>query len=319
MKRFLIKLFLGFLLFVVVNAILIFAVPKDQNNYYFAYQDKINRLEELSEPRLIFMGGSSVAYSTNTKLIADSLKMNAVNMGLHAGIGIRYLMDDLLQYIRKGDVVVVQIEYGNLVSGGNGDPENLPEFMVINNWGGISHLNIYQWKCIARGLPLVAYGNFKRSIKYMITHTWDHSTSGPTYIYGRDVFNEYGDEILHYKYPNVEVLIPSNKRKITVSDEFFQWLKLCLDNYRREGAKVVVLPPVCIQSKFKSDYDNQMAEHFYSIGYPYAVDPEYMSLPDSCAFNTGYHMNADGTMQNSQKMARILRNCLNDKCSRNNK
>ena len=314
MKKFLIKVIFGFLMFILVNAMLVCLVPKDQNNYYFAWKDKIERLQSLQSPRLILVGGSSVVYSTDTKMLGDSLGMTAYNMGLHAGIGIKYPVDDLLQYIRKGDIVVLQIEYPNLVSGGNGDPENLPEFMVINDWHGFSHLTTGQWSSIARGLPFVALGNLKRIIKRCIGRSWNHASMGPTYEYGRDGFNYYGDEIMHYKYPDKTIILPEKKDKRPISEKFVTWLFAVKNKYEQAGAQIILMPPVCIESQFKLDYNEEYMEKLRKLGCPYIVDPRNMIQPDSLAFDTGYHMNVEGTRRNSLNMIKVLKPIV---CSKN--
>jgi len=50
-------------------------------------------------------------YSFNSKMILDSLNINPINKGVNAGIGLIYMMDEILPYIKEGDIIVISPEY----------------------------------------------------------------------------------------------------------------------------------------------------------------------------------------------------------------
>jgi hypothetical protein len=47
-------------------------------------------------------------------------------------------------YIKEGDVVVMQLEYGNFFNGGNGESETYPVFVKSTNWRYVHQLNVAQ-------------------------------------------------------------------------------------------------------------------------------------------------------------------------------
>ena len=110
MKRFWLKGLLVVFLFVVANAVLLWGIPKDGNAYECEYNHKVELIASTPQPRIILIGGSTVAFGTDSRRIMDSLHCHVVNFGLNKGVGIRYLLDDCLQYVRKGDVIVFQIQ-----------------------------------------------------------------------------------------------------------------------------------------------------------------------------------------------------------------
>lgn len=68
-------------------------------------------------PRIIFVGGSNLAFGLDSQRIKDSLNINVINYGLHAGIGLKYMVDDISTYARKGDIIVFAPEYSHFYSG----------------------------------------------------------------------------------------------------------------------------------------------------------------------------------------------------------
>lgn len=92
---------------------LVLLIPKNENQYLCEYIHKLELLEKVDSPRVVIIGGSSVAYGTDSRMISDSLGLHFINFGLHAGLGIKYPLEDYLNYMKKGDVVILQMEYSN--------------------------------------------------------------------------------------------------------------------------------------------------------------------------------------------------------------
>ena len=63
----------------------------EQDGYLQAYNKKCQLLEDTPSPRIIFVGGSNLAFGLDSQRIKDSLNINVINYGLHAGIGLKYM------------------------------------------------------------------------------------------------------------------------------------------------------------------------------------------------------------------------------------
>jgi hypothetical protein len=83
----------------------------EANDYLLAIRTKHENLSRLKSPRILFMGGSSAAFGIDSKSIGDSLNMNGFNLGLHAGLGIKFMVNEALDVVRPGDVLIVSTEY----------------------------------------------------------------------------------------------------------------------------------------------------------------------------------------------------------------
>lgn len=308
MNKFIIKALSLIVLFIVVVMILIFAMPKDNNSYFSEYRCKIHLLESVAQPRVIIIGGSGVAFGTDSKRIKDSLNINVVNFGLHAGLGIRYPLEDCLEYIKKGDIVAIQMEYENYFSGGNGGPEAFLPFMISTGWRKTHNLNIYQWENIFLGIKDVCKANLTRLAFFLITKSFDKKPSGMTFEYAKSGFNEYGDEVSHLKYPSKHIEIPQKAGGKSINESFIMWLSQVIDKYEHAGAKVYMMPPPCSMSQFKASYDKNISKALDKIHHPFIVEPASNAFDDSCSFDTGYHMNKVGVCLNTNNIIKALRN-----------
>ncbi len=71
---------------------------------------KNQRLRDAPGPRLIFVGGSNLAFSLDSTQVEAALPFHAVNMGLDALLGMDFLLREVRGPLRRGDVVVLSFE-----------------------------------------------------------------------------------------------------------------------------------------------------------------------------------------------------------------
>lgn len=303
MQRFLIKFSILAVVFAAVNLLLLFCVPKDKNFYLAEYSEKVALLDTTAQPRMVFIGGSNIPFGINSETISDSLHYHAINFGLHGGIGPRYLLTDCLPYMKKGDVAVLQLEYEHFYNGGNGESYLL--FMMANDWRHCDLLNLTQWKYILTDIPGQAVFNAKRLRKYVTKHTFDTPSDGKKFDYAKSGFNAWGDEVSHLQFLS-SYSQPEQPETKVVDKEFVDWLAEAIVKYEEAGVKVVMLPPVCVESQFKASYNEDIAKELERIHRPYITAPAAMVLDDSCAFNTGYHVNRKGVELNTQRIISVL-------------
>ena len=115
MRRFVIR-FCGF---VALQALVLMGVYRldvadSRNSYMAVIRDKIHRLRSLPSPKLVLVGGSNVAFGMDTPRLERELRLAAVNMGLHAGLGVGLPLRMVEPHLGRGDVVVVSFEYESL-------------------------------------------------------------------------------------------------------------------------------------------------------------------------------------------------------------
>ena len=305
MKRFLLRL--SFLLssFGGLHLLLILAIPADRNQYLNAFNRKLQLLIDTPSPRIIFMGGSNTAFGIDSRMVEDSLGLPVVNYGLHAGIGLRFPMTVALPYLRVGDIVVLQAEYGNYFEEAC-NAETMPKLMTATRWRFATRLSAAEWKAVITGMPMLALSHLKRLLLYPFRKSFDTPMPKDHFVYNAAGFNAYGDEVSHLRFLSSYVA-SSYKETRPVREEFIGWLRDVLTDIKQCGVTFVMLPPSCVDSYFKGHYRNDIASALQKIGHPYVISPLSMILPDSLAFDSGYHLNALGVEMNTRKIIEIIK------------
>lgn len=96
--------------------VLFWFLPGPYNHPLAALLNKFEQLEQAPSPRLIFVGGSGLYCGLDSALVEKETGRSVVNMGLWAGFGIRFVLEEVLPHVRSGDVVVAIPEYGSLTT-----------------------------------------------------------------------------------------------------------------------------------------------------------------------------------------------------------
>ena len=122
MKSFLKKILISgcvFILSLVLIAIISHAIFSASNvNYLASFEDKVNLIKQNSgRKRIVFVGGSSLTFGLNSKILSDSLNVDVVNLSLHGGIGLNNEIDLFLRYFDKErDIIIISAEFETLAS-----------------------------------------------------------------------------------------------------------------------------------------------------------------------------------------------------------
>ena len=305
MKRFLRRFALLLLLFVTLHLVLVFVIPADRNQYLNAYNRKQQLLDEVPSPRIIFMGGSNTAFGLDSRMVMDSLKLPVINHGLHGGIGLRFPMTEALPRLRQGDIVVLQAEY-SIFFEETCNAETMPKLMAATRWQGVARLSAAEWNVVLSGMPMLALSHLKRLMLYPFRHSFNTPAARDHFVYTASGFNEYGDEVSHLQFPATPYAASAYKETRPVRPAFIRWLRDILHDMEQRGVRLVMLPPACVDSYFTGHYNSGIADALRSIGHPYIVQPATMTVPDSLAFDSGYHLNAHGIELNTRRIIGIL-------------
>lgn len=176
-----------------------------QDSYAAAQVDKIALLENTASPRIIFVGGSNVAFGVDSAMVQATTGYHVVNMGLNGNLGLRYMLSVVQAYVQPGDLVVIMPEYQQFLN----DNDNLgPIFvqMLIANPELVKYLSSpKEIVAIAQLFPYVYTQAFKSIIKDIQQRDCIFCPNDEQ-IYYRAAFNAYGDVISHEKiHPTREI------------------------------------------------------------------------------------------------------------------
>lgn len=100
-----------FLLPFIVIAVTAFILPPVYSDTFVGeLGDKYDRLCATEEPKIVVIGGSSVAFGLDSPMIEEHLSMPVVNFGLYANLGTKVMLDLSRAGIGEGDIVILAPE-----------------------------------------------------------------------------------------------------------------------------------------------------------------------------------------------------------------
>ena len=297
MKKVFIKTALLFFLIIFSIASIIFLVSplvRNSNDYVAATIDKENRLHSLTSPKIIFVGGSNLAFGINSKTIGEQFHYPVVNMSLHGGLGLSYMLNEALDGIYKSDVVFISTEYYldkpeiKLLTQLIDANPNAKKYIKIKTEDIVSfYLNDLQ-RCVTS------------SVKELGKSFSDN-------IYIRNGFTAEGDLISHLNKKNVQIDPPKLKEIDYTNDLLL--LNAFIDSVKKREAKVYFLFPTYQQTAFNLnkkavlDFSSLLNKNLKCsiINTPYTF-----VYNDSLFFNSEYHLNKGGRVLRTQKLIEIL-------------
>jgi len=313
MKRFLLRCILFTLLLGAVLCAALFWVknPVAGESVLGALPDKHELLEKAPSPKIIFVGGSNLSFGLDSERISEAFHMPVVNTGIHGGIGLKYMMSDVLPYVRKNDIVVLAPEYAyfhDLIYYGEIELVSVL-FDVFPE--GRQFISLHQWERLA---PSV--------LRYAATKIMDiplgvvRSLMGQpktTDIYRRQSFNRFGDAVAHWNKPN-EIVVCAEKcsGKETVNPDVLADIHEFKSNVQKTGALLIMLPPVYQECSFnhREFIINRIEYELRKNGPAYMASPLRYRLPDGYFLNTPYHLNKKGVDLRTTMMIEDLKRLL---------
>ena len=199
MRKFLRNLLLALIPVAVINALcwgtLVFLAWQDDLTYvnYASALDKEKRLEELgNQSRLLIIGGSNARFGFDSSILRDTLHLEPVNMGIHIGLGLNYMFEEVYDHLRKGDVLLVSAEYNHFLKEGSyyGDEGLTDMYLIKHEWG----------KALYNMVNTHNFFSMYRLIRKRVKRIGMDIEDIPENMEVRTKYNEYGDYTGHYKF-----------------------------------------------------------------------------------------------------------------------
>lgn len=219
--------------FVMVLSVAIFAPPQYENTFIGELSAKYERLNSIEEPKIVVIGGSSVAFGIDSALIEKYTKMPVVNFGLYATLGTKLMLDLSRSAIGKDDIVIIAPELNEQTYSLYFNAESTLQ-ALDGNFSMIKDIDSENYSALFGAMWDFA----QDKIGYII----DEDAPDPTGVYNSKNFNEYGDldwdrdENIMPGYFDENVTIDPDTSIIT--DEFVNYLNDYAVFCRERGASV---------------------------------------------------------------------------------
>ncbi len=290
-------------------AVIVIFLPKifspiisEPTNYVASTIDKELRLNKLKSPKLIIVGGSGSAYSIDSKMLEDSLKIPVVNMAVAYGLGLEYMLEEVKESIGKGDKILVIPEFylpyeGNrklmtLVNDLNSDAYKFSKLDLLEKINFI----------------LVNFQRVGSSIFYKILKKANDEN-----ITYRSSFNEMGDMVFHLDKKNIRPLKDKEKLYNNLYNNEINHLNTFMKYVKLKDAEVFYSFPAYPITEFQANkgainfFEKRIKEKF--IG-NILNSVEVNLYPEADFFDTVYHLNKNGRAKRSEYLVKTLRENL---------
>ncbi len=300
MGRFLKKITLFIILLVSVLGLSLMLIPYKKlgtSTFLFSILDKHRLLRSVASPKLILVGGSNLGFGLDSERISQEFQVRTVNMGIHGGLGLRYMLNDVIPFVHSGDIVVIVPEYDQFVRKGrcsDGQQELLCTLFDIYPEGR-AHVSLRQWTHLARFLPTYAASKLVLYLKESAVGVLHGRTQSSSDIYDRRAFNDYGDVVAHWQ--RARIPFPPHAIKGTIDTDVVAFLNSFACLLESKGVHTYLLYPCFESTSFglSHNFVELLDQKLHgSLVFPILSPPDRYMLRDDLFYDTPYHLNKAG-------------------------
>lgn len=293
MKKFLFKAVLLFVLLIISLSTIMLILPKNNNHILLSLKDKNSYLQSSSEKKLVIVGGSNTLFGINSSTLEENFSYDVINMGLHAGLGLRYIINDVKNYLNEGDIVLVIPEYELLVGGLNG--ESVLNNLIKEYPQAVQAMDVNNFKVAIGNFPEFMRGQVRGVIKTLLNAS-NNNTSNSNNAITRNNVNSNGDIISNFDKDSLQV----NAKTAPLSNLDPQAVKFLNDFYEEMSNKrvnVYMSWPSILDDQYNNwittiqdievELNNKLSIPIISKSSDYKFNQDKI-------FDTVYHLNESG-------------------------
>ena len=295
------------ILFVVIKLI----PPQFSNLYQAEIGNKIERLNNITGQKIIYVTGSSGAFCVDSKKISEELNIEFVNLGLHAGFGNRFVDEIAKDAVNEGDIVILAHEFDTYYSDYNEATGgiSLLATSINDNLSYLKYFSNVQKKQFINYLPAYIFTKLDKFFKITVEEE--------VVPYFASAFNEYGD--IYYELPYLEGNVfyhYVNNYKDSFNDSTINGTKEFVDYAKERGAYVVFnFPFMRIEDNYNIDYKQvkKSEAKILSLLDLEALYPIEKSFKEKVYFfDTANHCNVDGKNEYTDLILNSLREYIEE-------
>lgn len=272
---------------------------------------KCRRLEETEGRRIVFVGGSAVAFGIDSSLVERELPgFTAVNFGMYAALGTRIMLDLSEGSLREGDIVILCPEQQEQTLSGYLGADYL--------WQGVDG-EFSLLTRVSRKDAAVMVGTFPVFAASKLRGYFAGEEVGTDGVYSRKSFDAYGDMISPLCDANVmpggyDPNMPVRFQPDMLTGDFVDAVNDYVDNLAHRGVAVWyhACPMNALAVENGSDVDGYYDSLQARLHCPVAGDPSDSILDAAWFYDTNFHLNAAGKSVFTYQMIRDIKAMLGD-------
>ncbi len=295
------SLFLG--VQVVVGLVVLAAHRPDDRAYLAATLDKHALLETRARPLLVVVGGSNAAFGLDSELLAARLPgYHVVNLGLHAGLGLEFMLAEAEPTLGPGDVLVISPEYQHFAQ----TRKDLLVSVLEQRPRSIASVPLrYLPEILDRGLTEAG-----RVIRETLRRLTGGEPPGPPY--SRASFNAFGDVVAHRGRPAAAPVgrftfigLSASSVRATANR-----IDVFAARCQARGVRVYLVWPPIPEPTFRqhqASLDLIQTTLATELRVPMLNQPADAAFDQALFYDSYYHLTSEGTRRRTEALATALR------------
>lgn len=300
--------FLAFLLIfalpIVAIGTVVFALPAQfEETFLGEFDRKVERLYATEGEKIIFVGGSSLAFGLDAKLLSETLQRPVINFGLYATLGTKVMLDYSKKAIEAGDIVVLAPE------------------MNAQTWSLYFNAEA-MWQAVDGHFGLLRYLD-SEDVPAMLGGVWKFAASKLKYmsadmndlgIYSASSFDDYGfirynrDKDYNTMTGGVDAGMPIDFDTAMISEDFIEYVNDYIAYAQEKGATVYLSACPMNEAALAADLTMEDLENYVAFLND-NFDCEILGDPNNMIYRTGYfydsnfHLNSAGATVHTRQLA----------------
>jgi hypothetical protein len=282
--------------------------PTPQSAWVHAfYAAKTDKAERLPAGRIVVVAGSGSLFGVRTAEFQKRLGVPGINLSVHAGLGVDYILERAKRVLRPCDMVVLPLEY------------SLYSDTCLDT-------NVYVDYVVARDIPYFHSLPLLERLKTLFRIDMGRLQTGLTCAFfakdapparggfDLELLNEHGD----YFGNTADLQTPEERKKLrnllpdrhhfTQNAESVGYIQAFVSWCRANRIKVIASFPSYLRFEQYADdpFFKAVASFWEDLGVPMAGSPEAFMYPQELFFDTQYHLHSQGAAIHTQNLMDLL-------------
>ena len=290
---------------IAVSAVAFLTPSRFDETFLGEFEKKVDRLYEAEGEKIVFVGGSSLAFGLDAKLLSDTLGKNVINFGLYATLGTKVMLDYTKNAIGEGDIIVIAPEMNEQTWSLYFNAEAMWQ-ALDGNFSDIRHID-------SENRPAMLGSLWKFAVSKAKYLTQELNVSGLG-IYRASSFDDYG--FIANNRDNDYNTMPGgydSGKPITfstdmISEDFIDYVNEYTKYAESKGAKVYLASCPINESAVPldltmDDIDAYVAALEEAFDCELLGSPANMIYPSDYFFDSNFHMNSAGAVLHTAQLA----------------
>ena len=280
--------------------------------------------------KVVFVSGSNIIFGLDSQRLAEDWDMPVINFGLHAGLGMAYILDRSKRVLKTGDIAILPLEYPFYREGGmlsetlivhafSDDPDYFYSLSLADKARFIAKI---EFKRLRRGLQ----ASFRDNADIRNKDADISGASGGSDEYSIANMNAWGDQI-NLEPENISVKDRGkvlNLKAYRMDDPgLSEYSRNTLHDYidwaEENGVCLIFMPP---NYMYFDEYNGPAHEQFFlniksflaGNNVRYIGDPYDYMLDKSYYFGTVYHLDSLGVEKRTEQIVKDIGSNLTALC-----